>query len=432
MSLSEQLGQLLRTNPALENDQRRLEAYLRDAQPAVTAKDVRLIIELQKAGSVTQLRREGPNTIPRLTARLAAETHLREEAIICGLQAWAQAIEYSASSATNTPSLLHSNDPCHGISGPAITLPMGQEPGERFVFHVNGIEFAFRWCPAGSFFMGSSLGDWANRWDERPQHEVTITKGYWLGESTVTVEQYACGFEQDLFLEPGKAVISYAFCSLLSLVRETAQVRCLGNFPCDDPSYSAPGVRVWRDNAWAFTYDGSWRRPYYAQTANHPVTCVSWNDATHYSNWISAALGKAVRLPTEAEWEHACRCDSRGPFSFCVNAKDIHCNQLPLPEGDDRSQFRTIGPTVAVLGPRNQWGLYQMNGNVWEWCQDWFSDYSSEPRTNPAGPATETHRVMRGGSWASPIQNCRSAYRGVGNPDERDSETGFRLLIEAD
>jgi hypothetical protein len=92
MSLSNQLRDLLTTHPALENDPRRLEAYLRDAQPAITAKDIRLIVELQKAGCVTQLRREGPNSIPRLTAKLAGETHLMEVAIGIGLRAWADAL----------------------------------------------------------------------------------------------------------------------------------------------------------------------------------------------------------------------------------------------------------------------------------------------------------------------------------------------------
>ena len=162
---------------------------------------------------------------------------------------------------------------------------------------------------------------------------------------------------------------------------------------------------------------------------NHPVLHVSWNDAVAYSKWLSAKTGKHFRLPTEAEREYACRAGSRTAFNTGTNITIQQANFV-----DDQKQWR--GGTVPVdsFSP-NAWGLYNMHGNVDEWCSDWYGGpYYDECKakgtvTNPAGPATGSYRVLRGGSWYDYARHCRSAIRYLITPAYRLSSVGFRLVF---
>ncbi|MCU0866304.1 MAG: SUMF1/EgtB/PvdO family nonheme iron enzyme [Planctomycetes bacterium] len=156
-----------------------------------------------------------------------------------------------------------------------------------------------------------------------------------------------------------------------------------------------------------------------------PVVMVSWWEAYVYCWW----LGEAVRLPTEAEWEYACRAGTTTPFSFGLNITPELVNydgNYPYADGK-KGEDRNRSVTVGTL-PSNAWGLHEMHGNVLEWCEDWFGDYEKAP-TDAAAQQTDHgsgRRVLRGGSWQSTAGRCRSAYRGGRPPGDRRASVGFR------
>jgi formylglycine-generating enzyme required for sulfatase activity len=170
---------------------------------------------------------------------------------------------------------------------------------------------------------------------------------------------------------------------------------------------------------------------------NLPVENVSWYDAVEYCNKRSEREGlspaytisgtdvrwnrnaNGYRLPTEAEWEYACRAGTKTPFN---TGNSITTNQANY-DGE-----RTVN--VGKFAP-NRWGLYDMHGNVWEWCWDWFGDYTSGSETNPAGPAAGPFRINRGGGWGHSPRHLRSAVRGGGAPSSRSADVGFRLVRNA-
>jgi formylglycine-generating enzyme len=169
---------------------------------------------------------------------------------------------------------------------------------------------------------------------------------------------------------------------------------------------------------------------------NHPVVHVSWNDAVEYCRWLSEKKGKSYRLPTEAEWEYACRAGSRTPFNTGDNITTSQANyngHNPY-NNNPRGVLRQNTVPVDSFAP-NAWGLYNMHGNVYEWCSDWYSEtYYDECKANgtvinPAGPAIGSYRVLRGGGWGYDAANCRSAFRNRIYPDYRDNFIGFRVVF---
>ena len=169
---------------------------------------------------------------------------------------------------------------------------------------------------------------------------------------------------------------------------------------------------------------------------NHPVLNVSWNDALAYCKWLSAKTGKRFRLPTEAEWEYACRAGSRTPFNTGENLTTNQANfdgNYPY-NGNAKGVYRQNTVAVNSFAP-NAWGLYNMHGNVWEWCSDWYGGtYYDECKSNgtvinPVGPAIGSHRVIRGGGWGDDAVRCRSANRYVSSPVIRAYAVGFRLVF---
>ena len=143
--------------------------------------------------------------------------------------------------------------------------------------------------------------------------------------------------------------------------------------------------------------------------------------------WNREANG--YRLPTEAEWEYACRAGTTTPFNTGNNITTNEANyngNYPY-NGNATGEFREKTTPVGSFAA-NPWGLYDMHGNVWEWCWDWFEEeYSSENQTDPAGAVSGTYRMLRGGSWINTGQGLRSAYRGYNVPDDQGSYDGFRL-----
>jgi sulfatase modifying factor 1 len=234
---------------------------------------------------------------------------------------------------------------------------------------VAGSGQVFRWIAPGVFLMGSPEGE-PERWAEREtQHEVTLSRGFWLADSACTQAWW-------------RAV--------------------MGNNPSQ-----------------------------FQTDSNHPVETVSWHDAQAFIAQLNAQVqGLQARLPTEAEWEYACRAGTTTPFSFGDNITPEQVNydgNYPY-AGGVKGQYREQTVPVKSLPP-NPWGLYEMHGNVWEWCQDWFANFSPSPQQDPIGPLEDQYRVLRGGSWRSDGRFVRSANRDWDEPDFRDDDTGFRLAL---
>ncbi len=150
---------------------------------------------------------------------------------------------------------------------------------------------------------------------------------------------------------------------------------------------------------------------------SRPIMKVSWFDATAYVQWLSEVTGEYFRLPTEAEWEQACRAGTKTDYSFGENLTKEQANF-------DRTNSKTM--PVGSYQP-NPFGLYEMHGNVWEWCSDWYDKYPTGKVKDPQGPVNGKYRVLRGGSWFVNAELTRSTSRACDEPGERDHSRGFRL-----
>ena len=162
--------------------------------------------------------------------------------------------------------------------------------------------------------------------------------------------------------------------------------------------------------------------PSHNKGAENPVECVSWNECQLFLNKLNTITGLYFRLPTEAEWEYACRGGSKSKgykYSGSNDANRVAWSQ----ENSHNSSHQ-----VKTKSP-NELGLYDMSGNVWEWCSDWYGDYSVLPQTNPTGPASGSGRTSRSGSWAHDNGHCISSVRGVDVPDGKGTDVGFRIAL---
>ena len=225
--------------------------------------------------------------------------------------------------------------------------------GDRKTVVINGVEFAFRWAPAGTFSMGAPKTE-EGRFDDEIPHQVTLTKGFWIMETEVTQKQW-------------KAV--------------------MGNDPAR------------------------------FQDDNKPIECVSWADCQEFCKKC-AQSGVKLELPTEAQWEYACRAGG-------TTAYPGDMEQTTWYEGNCGSKTHPVGTKTP-----NAWGLYDMTGNVWEWCADWYGEYPAESVTDPTGPQKGSFKLFRGGGWHESARYCRCAVRGYSEPDYQDGNFGFRCIIK--
>ncbi len=168
----------------------------------------------------------------------------------------------------------------------------------------------------------------------------------------------------------------------------------------------------------------------YGTNLQRPVEKVSWDDCQQFISKLNQMTGKQFRLPTEAEWEYAARGGnlSQGyKYSGSNNIDDVawYWDNIPS-QSSGTTGYGT--QTVATKQP-NELGIYDMSGNVCEWCSDWYGSYSSAPKTNPTGPVSGSYRVDRGGSWGFDAKRCRVSSRIAGNPDSRGMGVGLRLAL---
>jgi formylglycine-generating enzyme required for sulfatase activity len=268
------------------------------------------------------------------------------------------------------------------VSGGIIEENAGREPEpveteEKLVISgrtssrtdpLDFFESSFVLIAPGTFLMGSPEYETGRSSDEII-HEVTLTKGFCMQKTPVTQGQW-------------KTV--------------------MGNNPA------------------SFSDGGN----------DFPVENISWNDCQEFIKRLNARKDGIYRLPTEAEWEYACRAESVTPF--CTGEiSELYCVHDPLLSavgwycGNSGRKSRP----VAQKNP-NAWGFYDMHGNVSEWCQDWYGNYGSDPQTDPQGPGSGSGKVIRGGSWFGNAKNCRSASRFYRPPDSRSEFIGFRLARE--
>jgi formylglycine-generating enzyme required for sulfatase activity len=171
---------------------------------------------------------------------------------------------------------------------------------------------------------------------------------------------------------------------------------------------------------------------------NMPVVRVSWHDCIKFIKKLNDLDEGTYRLPTEAEWEYACRAGTTTAYSWgnTIDCTKAMYNNSVLESGDCLDYVRSRGLSVNCPAPvksyqPNPWGLYDMHGNVWEWCRDWYGHYARGVTVNPNGPDSGTEKVRRGGSWFKYGHSCRSANRAHGHPPTRYKTTGFRVVREA-
>lgn len=185
------------------------------------------------------------------------------------------------------------------------------------------------------------------------------------------------------------------------------------------------GCYIYDGNVWRKERAASWRSPGFSQEENHPVVCVSWNDAIAYAKWLSGRDKRRYRLPTEAEWEYAAR--GRGRVEKYAGSNDV--DAVAWYSANAGGSTHPVGRKQA-----NALGLYDMSGNVWQWTADWYGAgyYRDSPKLNPQGAVNGNKRIFRGGSWFYDARGVRASYRDFAVPSYRSSYLGFRLVSDPD
>lgn len=171
-------------------------------------------------------------------------------------------------------------------------------------------------------------------------------------------------------------------------------------------------------------------KPSYFKGDNRPVEQISWDDCEAFCARLGQLTGKRFRLPTEAEWEYACRAGTTTPFHFgdTISTNQANYSGKYTYNRGKKGVYRKMTLPVDSFPP-NAWGVFDMHGNVWEWCQDWYGAYLLENTKDPHGHNSGDTRVLRGGSWRSPPFRCRSAFRFGDAPGRRDATVGCRVIL---
>jgi formylglycine-generating enzyme required for sulfatase activity len=253
-----------------------------------------------------------------------------------------------------------------------------------------GVDLIMLRIPSGSFLMGAPEEEEGSLDDERPVHRVELGE-FLLGQTPVTQAQW----------------------------RAVAQWK--------RPDTVDP--RQWPDQCPADPVAGL-NDPDRFRGDQRPVVNVSWDEAKAFCDRLRLRTGKNYTLPSEAQWEYACRAGTTTPFHWggMINTELANYNGETIFRDGKKGLYRRETTTVASF-PANPWGLYDMHGNVWEWCEDhWHEDYTKSSNDGNAWVDNSlSRRLLRGGSWGNDPRNCRSAYRDGRRPDNRYINFGFRV-----
>jgi formylglycine-generating enzyme len=246
-------------------------------------------------------------------------------------------------------------------------LQQGTASGPKALANAVGMSFVL--IPAGTFQMGSPADEPGHRVNEGPVHEVIASKPFYLGVYPVTQAQY---------------------------------LAVAGRNPSRFTAANDGGL-------------------------DHPVEMVTWDDAVAFCRLLSdrheeRSAGRTYRLPTEAEWEYACRAGTATAFGHGAT----------FTAGQGTFDAAKEGTTPVTRFPASAWGLHDTHGNVWEWCADWYHEgyYRASPLRDPPGPSEGKLKVLRGGGWRNQAAACRAAYRNALAPHQKDSATGFRVVLD--
>jgi formylglycine-generating enzyme required for sulfatase activity len=277
----------------------------------------------------------------------------------------------------------------------------GMDMTMQFMMDLN---YNFKFIKGGKFLMGSPEGEEGRKENEK-QHEVVVSD-FFIGMHTVTIAQF-----ENFISETGY---------------KTDADKSGGSYLWNGKKAVKKNGVNWKDNI-----EGK-----VENKKKKPVLHVSWNDAKEYCKWLSEKYCKNFRLPTEAEWEYACRANTDTPFNTGENLTTEQSNyngNYPY-KNYSKGIYRENTTEVGSF-PANSFGLYDMHGNVWEWCEDWYDEnyykkcYEKGIVENPTGSENGDFRVLRGGGWRSYAVLCRSASRNGNDPDGRDDDIGFRVVF---
>lgn len=260
----------------------------------------------------------------------------------------------------------------HGLAGqapPSWAVGFGEDRQGVFAelpLPQENLSMEMRWVPPGSFSMGSPEGENGRSESEGPQRRVGLSRGFWLARTPCSVAHWMAVMEEAKEVEPDRA--------------------------------------------------------------SHPQAGLTWKDCTAFCRRLGEVLGGVrLRLPTEAEWEYACRAGTDTAFndgSACTQptGKDSALDRLGWYRENSSGRTHALGQKAC-----NAWGLCDMHGTVWEWCSDWYGTYDGAAREDPSGPGDGRYRVLRGGCCWFGAGRCRSAYRFANDPSLRPQTFGFRL-----
>ncbi|MFO7974404.1 MAG: formylglycine-generating enzyme family protein, partial [Candidatus Hydrogenedentota bacterium] len=252
-----------------------------------------------------------------------------------------------------------------------VTVSVG--PDNFTVALPDGAFLEMRWVPAGKFMMGRYSGEQDSESNEEPRHEVTLSQGFWMGKYELTKAQWTSVMGTEPWSGPG--------------------------YVLDDP--------------------------------DSPAVYVGWDDVRSFIRQLNNLTDLAFRLPTEAEWEYACRAGTTGRFYWGDDSSYASIGGYAWWK-DNAHDIEEYYAHIVGAKTKNSFGLYDMSGNVWEFCQDYYATYPSDGAavTDPTGPSTGSTRVIRGGGWGSEAKDCRSARRMRASELSTDinmSYRGFRL-----